>query len=51
MSYFLHDLLVMFSFIPFAKMEVKFPPRQNKKKIKKEYFIICGKDTTAELLP
>lgn len=50
MSYFLHDLLVMFSFIPFAKMEVKFPPGKIKK-IKKEYFIICGKDTTAELLP
>lgn len=38
MSYFLHDLLVMFSLIPFAKMEVKFPPRQNLKK--KRIFVL-----------
>lgn len=39
MSYFLHDLLVMFSLIPFAKMEVTFPPGKIKKNLKRIFVL------------
>lgn len=41
MSYFLHDLLVIFSLIPSAKMEVKFPPGIIKN-LKKRIFVLSS---------